>query len=571
MIQTRRSSLLDAMSYAALTILVWGVSAFHRGLWQDDVQALGEAFQRLLRSFGTLFDPDASPLRRLTLLPSALALATPQPIWALHVLSAVIWLGHGLLAGWIVSLLLPGRRRTQFLVACLTLTATSDLTTGSIVPLAYNFAILLLLASIGCALLWLGRGRVVALVASPLLLAGSLLTMDVSIPALPFLLLLLWFVHDRRQRLVGLLLAWGAVIIPIAVVEWSFLHDRASYAAMAILTLTKYELVTRSIALWLLNFAPWRWAFVRPDWHGHVERVIPIGWMALGALAAVGVFMLRLRGKEDRVPGPGSQGPATFPQNASASVPGTRHPGPLFAGLFAVMALAANAAYATIWFSELHYRTHILSRVWISMALGILAGWAAARGPALGRAALAVVAAFIFLGTWGGIERQDYFLAAWRWHQRELGSIVDAAPALRPSTYVVLRGSPPAGRYIATEADYLAKHWLRLLYRHPGQEAIRLDPLRGAVCTPAAGNLECRLEGQAHCLTSRTCEPVQIPFEALVLMDYDQASGTYRLIRSLRDDPLAGGSAAAVARYHPEARIVAMALTPWQRHLLLRD
>ena len=73
------------------------------------------------------------------------------------------------------------------------------------------------------------------------------------------------------------------------------------------------------------------------------------------------------------------------------------------------MALAANAAYAFVWFSEIHYRTHILSRVWASMAIGILAGWVAAAGRGQGRAcrpglrwaAAAVVTAFVFFGTWG--------------------------------------------------------------------------------------------------------------------------------------------------------------------------
>ena len=47
--RARWSALLDGLCYAALTILVWGVNALQRGLWQDDVQALGEAFRRSLR------------------------------------------------------------------------------------------------------------------------------------------------------------------------------------------------------------------------------------------------------------------------------------------------------------------------------------------------------------------------------------------------------------------------------------------------------------------------------------------------------------------------------------------
>ena len=561
--RARWSALLDGLSYVALTILVWGVNALHRGLWQDDVQALGEAFQRSLRHhwFRDLFAPGASPLRRLTLLPSAIAYATPQPIWALHVLCAAIWLGHGLLAGWIVSLLLPGRRWTRFAVVCLTLTATSDFTAGSMVALAYNFAALFLLAAVGFALLWLDRGRIVApfvaLPASAFLLLCSLLTMDVALPAVPFLALLFVSLGGWRptRRVASLLLAWGIVLVPIAVVEWSFLHDRTSYAAMALLPLSKSELFTRTIALWLENFAPWRWAFARPEWYARPRAVISVAWMAAGSLFAASLFLLRVRTKSDD------------PNNIARPEDDKR--GVYLAALFATMALAANAAYARIWFSELHYRTHILSRVWASLAIGILAGWLGTHRPRLRWAACAVVTAFVFFGTWGGMERQDFYLAAWQRHQRELASILDAAPSLRLGTGVILRSTGTSEQYLATEADYLTKHWLRLLYDDPKLRAMRLDPRRGSGCRPTAGALDCWLEGEAACFANKTCSPTRFRFEKLVVMDYDALSGTYHLVRSLRDDPLVSGYESEAERYHPENRILP---GPWavrQRRLLM--
>src|ERR1700760_4415470 len=136
----RDRTLPDVVCYVVLTILVWGVSAFRRGMWAGDVQALGQAFVRAHRAWPAMFRPDSSPLRRLTVLPSALADATAYPVEMLQLLSAAAWLGGGLLAGWVVSLLLPGRRLTCFVVICLTLTATSDYLTASMVPLAYNVA-----------------------------------------------------------------------------------------------------------------------------------------------------------------------------------------------------------------------------------------------------------------------------------------------------------------------------------------------------------------------------------------------------------------------------------------------
>jgi hypothetical protein len=233
------------------------------------------------------------------------------------------------------------------------------------------------------------------------------------------------------------------------------------------------------------------------------------------------------------------------------------------------MALAANAAYALVWFSELHYRTHILSRVWASMAIGIFAGWAGMRRPGLRWLAWAIVTAFVFFGTWGGIERQDFFLASWRGHQRELASILNAAPALRPGTVVILRSTETSGRYLATEADYLTKHWLRLLYNDPKLRTMRLNPERESACQPAAGGLDCWPEGEATCRANKTCEPTRFRFEELVLMDYDSGSGTWHLVHSLSEDPLAGGSDSDFQRYQPENRIVAQPWTVRQRRLLL--
>jgi hypothetical protein len=551
--RARWSALLDGITYAALTLMVWGVGAFRRGLWQDDVQALGEAFGRSLHPLGALFLPDPSPLRRLTLIPSAIAWATPWPVEMLHVLCAAVWLGQALLLGWIVSLMLPGRPWTRFAVVCLTLTATSDFGTGSIVGLAYNVAALYLLASAGLAFLWLERGRLMTLAASLILLACSLLTMEVALPAVPFLALL-FFWRGRRHaasRLAVLLAGWGAVVIPLAAVERSFLRDPKSYAAIALVRMPPRALVLRTISLWLENFVPWRWAFARPVWYTHPPAVIPTACMAAAGLFAAALYLFRVRAKRDEVM-TADEGNLRF----------------VAAAVFVIMALAANAAYAGVWFSELHYRTHILSRIWASAAIGILAGWIFARWPRLRWTAAAGVTLFVFFGAWGGVERQDYFLGSWRGHQRELVSILDAAPALRPSTAVILRGTPPAGRYLATEADYLTAHWLRLLYDDAQLRTFRLDPRRGASCAASPLGVVCQPEGRDISYDHKKRESL-FRFNALVVMDYDAASGTWRLLRSFHGDPLARGHEAEAESYRPAARIVPGPWTLIQRRLLL--
>jgi hypothetical protein len=52
-------------------------------------------------------------------------------------------------------------------------------------------------------------------------------------------------------------------------------------------------------------------------------------------------------------------------------------------------------------------------------------------------------------------------------------------------------------------------------------------------------------------------------------MDYDSSSGTWHLVPSLTDDPLARGYNNEAQRYHPENRIVPQPWTVKQRTLLL--
>ncbi len=550
--RSRFEAVLDAVVYVSLTILVWGITMFRRGLWQDDAQALGQAFARAHRPWWALFNANASPLRRLTVLPSSLANATPHPIFALQILSAAAWLTIGVLAGWVIGLILPGRRLTRYLVVCLTLTATSDYLTASVVPLAYNVAAISLLAALGCALLWLQRGSLGMLLMSALLLASSLWNMDVALPALPFAaLLFLWMSgwHATR-RLIVLAATWSVVLLPVAILEWSFLRDPHSYAAIARVRMPAEALTRRILGLWRENFAPWRWPLARPLWYPRPPGTIPFRWMLIAALTASVIFLTRLpKRRVDRESGD--------PR------------GLVVALALALAALLANAAYAGLHFSELHYRTHILSRVWASAAIGIVAGWAMQRGSRWRVVAIALTVTFIFFGTWGGVERQDFYLSSWRVHQRELASILDAAPSLRSGSEVILRSEATPDRYLATEADYLTKWWLLMLYDRPELLTLRMAPDRGTGCTATPSGLDCWRENILDCVATGRCPPARFHYETLVLMDYDANSGTYHLVRSLASDPLVRGHEADAARYHPEQRIIRQPLTVRQRRLLL--
>jgi hypothetical protein len=544
----------DGALYLVLLLLVWGLTVPMRGMWQDDTLLLRLARQYQGHGFMAALTPVVTPLRRLYSLPYRLALATPQPVWTLHLLYGLTWFGQAFAAGWIARLLLPGRRLTQFLAICLTLTATSDYLTNNLTALGYNVSALLLLLTAGCSLRYVAGGNAGWIMGACAAAAASIWTVDVGIPALPFVPLLLFWRGGAAalRRILLVLSAIGLTLAPAVPIEWQFLHDPSSYAATAMLPMRLAERFHRSVILWRENFTPWRWAFARPLWYLRPRAVIPARVMEVAAAMAAAWFVLRAR------------------QTRNPDRPERTIPTFVLAGIFASMAFVANAAYAGLQMAEVHYRTHILSRVWASLAIAVLTGWAVQQWPRLRAGFLLLPLVFVGFGVWGGLERQDLWVSTWRLHEKELLSIVTAAPALRPGTGIILRSGATPDLYLATEADYLADSWLILLYDDPRIHELRMAPDRGTGCRATAAGLDCWGEQHAECFAAGTCPADRFPYETLVILDFDSEKGTYRLLSDPRGDPLLGGSAAALAEYRPASRIVKVPLTPRQRALLLQ-
>jgi hypothetical protein len=543
----------DGALYVVLLLLVWGLTVPKRGLWQDDTLLLRRARDFQGHGFVAAFSPVVTPLRRLYSLPCRLALATPQPIWTMHLLFGAVWLGQALAAGWISRLLMPDRRLTQFLAICLTLTATSDYLTNNLTAIGYNISAFTLLLAIGCSLRYMLGGRAGWIVLACAAASVSIWTIDVAIPALPFVPLILFWRGGTEawRRILLLLSALGLTLAHAAQVEWQFLHDPASYAAVALLPMRLADRLVRTIAFWRENFAPWRWVFARPVWYPRPPAAIPWWAMGLAAGAAAAWFAFRARRAQN----------PDLPERTARTL--------VLAGIFAAMALIANAAYAGLQMAEIHYRTHIVSRTWASLAIAVSAGWAVQQWPRFRNVVLLVPVLFVGFGVWGGLERQDLWVSTWRLHKKELLSIVTSAPALTPGTGIILRSPATPDLYLATEADYLAQSWLILLYDDPAIHALRLTPDRGTGCRATPEGLACWHEQQAGCVDAGTCAADRFPYKTLVIMDFDDQRGTWRLVSSPQDDPLLGGSAAALADYRPAGRIVERPLTPRQRALLL--
>jgi hypothetical protein len=548
----------DWALYFALLLLVVGLTAPMRGLWQDDTLVLRLARQFQGHGFMAALTPVTTPLRRLNSLPFRLALETPQPLWTLHLIYGATWLGQALAAGWLARLLLPGRRLTRFLAICLTLTATSDYLTGNLTSLAYNLAALLLVLAVGCSLCYVAGGSAGWIAMACVAAALSIWTIDVAIPALPFVPLLLFWRSGTEawRRILLVLSALGLTLAPAVPVEWQFLHDPSSYAARAMQPMRLTSRLHRTAILWCENFTPWHWAFARPIWYPRPPEAIPRWGIGLAsALASGGAaawFAFRARQAQD----------PDRPERSTRTL--------LLAGIFAAMALVANAAYAGLQMAEIHYRTHILSRTWASLAVAVLAGWAIQQWPRFRAGFLLVPVLFVGFGVWGGLERQDLWVSTWRLHKKELLSIVTTAPAFVPGTGIILRSGPTPDLYLATEADYLATSWLVLLYDDPAIHALRMAPDRGTGCRATPEGLDCWHEQEAECFAAGTCAADRFPCETLVVLDFDNRRGTWELVSDPRGDLLLGGSDAALSGYRPAGRILKRPLTPRQRALLLQ-
>jgi hypothetical protein len=524
----------DGALFAYLTVLVWGLTAPMRGLWQDDVIYLSSMVRRRGHLLKAMFGWIGTPVRRLYGLPAWLASITPRPILTMQLLYGAFWIGHALAAGWIVSILLPRRPLIRFAAIALTLTATSDYLTSNLTAIGYNFAILTLLLAIGSGLRFAACGGIPWLAASVAFLTISVWTVDVAFTAMPFVpLLLLLMPSASRRRSLLLLAVCAAATLPAVFAEWRFLHNPKEYAAIAFIPLAPREFIHRAFSFFFENFKPWDWVFGRRLMGQRPPMLMPMRVMAALSLSAAIVFFLQVRRRP----------PDDDPDSKR----------PLFlVALFCVMAFTCNAVYCRLQMADLLYRTHVMSRVWTSLAIAIAAGWAVARWPRARAVVLAALALFVGFGTWGGLERQDLFLATWHRHQRELSSIVESVPAFRPGTGIILR-SGATSYYLATEADYLAENWLVLLYDTPKVRVLRLTPQRGTACVPAPAGLDCQREkgnGARH-----------FGYDKLIILDYDEASGRYSLVQSL-----AGADA-----YRPQRLIVQRPMTRIQRHLLLLD
>ncbi|MFN7976667.1 MAG: hypothetical protein U0P30_00935 [Vicinamibacterales bacterium] len=549
---------IAALAVLALCTTAW--TTFDRGLFQDDAQVLWDV-RHQPTFLAQVWQPIASATRRLQGTPYAIALRMPDTLDGILLLTELLPFGVALVAMAITRVAALVTWPWAFLAGALTITATSDWLTASPVALGYQMAVLLFVSGVLGLLRWARFGGRLAFAAALVCGTASLWTIDAATTVYPIVPLLGYLAADDdagRRRATRLAWTWWLVAVPYYVLFVAFLLDTDSYAATAVLDRPWWHRLARLALLVLHNVTPWRWAWARGEWFG------PMPWPPLGhtivavatGLATTAVVFRWLRGQ---------------PAGSHDDDPWR---GMTMASVFATCTVLANATYMSVHLAFLYYRTHVHARVWWSMALALGLAWLARQGVRQARVAVAIAVLFLGTGIAGGVERQVFFRDAWTRHRVELASLAEALPPA-PAHLVLTRHADP-GAYVATQVPYLARFWAGLLGSDLWDmcRVSLVAPLKETTCHAEADRLVCEV---AVNRTNARCGPTagraEIPYDRLVVADYDAATNRYEVVSTLPEAFTPAGDAADRARaaYAPHALAPGAVREPFARRLLRLD
>jgi len=527
-----------AALYVFLTLLVWGLFAFDRGLFHDDAAHLMWVSQHVGAPLRGLFAPLVSPTRRLLAAPYIAAWASPAPAAVLQAFLGAAWLATGFAVRALVRRA-GGSAGAALVAGALALTATGDLLTNSSLALGYVVSALAFVAALAAALRFQATGRPAPLVLAVLLVNVSLFTTDGAAPAAALAPLFFLASRGRADRAwFRVSAAWSLALVPYGILLIRFLTDPTGYAAAALVARPPLVRARLFAALFAHDFMPWRWAFRTPVWIERLPAILPVWLTAACALAGAAAFVAVARAGGAATGSPVPDEDRLRERRVAAAL--------------VLLILATHAAFSGVQVAEVRFRTQLLTRLFASMLIA-LAAEAAARRLRAPRLALALPALFVGLGVAGGLERQDTYLATWRRQRAELASILEATPALDPKATLVLSLVPDPGGFQATRVPYLASAWMVLLRDDPsvaGRTVVAL-PGWGSDCRPVAAGLSC----------TGGPGPGLHEWDRLVVLRFDPTSFQYRLVREF---PESAGA------YRPSALIRPAPLSVRARSLLVR-
>ncbi|MGH9321243.1 MAG: hypothetical protein ACRD21_00330 [Vicinamibacteria bacterium] len=550
-VRKERTRLIVIVIYFLLTVLVWGLFALDRGPWQDEVMVLHNVQARSDSLMGQLFTGIPTSTRVLGGTVFAIGLWTGAPVLVLQ-----LAYGFSLFAtGWLVYLLVrelfPERPWLSYVAGAMALAFSGDFTLNYLGTTSLALSVCAYLAALVLLIRYSQGAHGANLAASCALLLLGLGMYEAALPAI--LLTPLWLAALERFRTKRALVA-GALCYGLTALYLCFLVVEAGrtggYMTVALRTLSLGDRWDRTWMLFWNNFTPWTWASGRQNWLPPPPPLLPLPIKLVPTLLAVAAFWWAAVRIWRRRPEPS---PLTPEERYRAVVVGV---GAL------VMALASNAIYASVQWSEYFFRTQLVSSRWASLAVALVSyvvGVARLRSPLL---ASIVPAAFVGFGVYGGLERQDYFLGYWRLHREELRSIVEELRPLRPESRVLLY-VPAGSPYLATEATYLARSWLSYLYGEPSlaRRVFLWSPDRRTSCAAEEEAFRCRGESGG----GAPAEESILPYRSTVLLRFRPGENRYAL-ESAVPRRLAGGR--RTPDYRPEWQFIDGDIPDYVRRLL---
>jgi hypothetical protein len=435
--------------FLLLAMAIWGYFPFERGvgvtgdginfLWVAWRNAAGPLWKQLISKY-----PVDGWTRTLAFWPFVVAHHVSFPTVFLQTFYAAAWLLSGVAVARLTRVLIRGSELAPFISGCLMLTATSDSQTNLVVYAPHLF---------GIALFFFGTADllVATRAESPswtacrafLLLLASFFTVEYTYPVVPTLLLFIYATRDRSspRRAWRSVFALALAFIPALLVLAAELRRQGSWAANS--TRGAYDLdwlrwVGRHF---LFNFTPWQWAFRRtPQWFDNYGPSIP-SWFFVSASALTAVIVILWVRVLEWARTPGTA------QSEGKPEPGHKRSAFLLTLLAFLAALAANAGTARLG-GEFCVRSHFVSRGWVSLGLGLILATLITR-PSTRTTAYSVLSAFVFLGVWGGIERESYLRSYALYERRELKSLVEAVPRVPRDAHLVLIQPPGSPTLLA--------------------------------------------------------------------------------------------------------------------------
>ena len=537
-----------------LLFLVWGLFAPDSGLYQDDATQLSVAQEAFTHSgVKGLFEAAGPPTRRLLNVVFILPWITGESAWGLQLLTGLLWFATGWAAWRLCRVLFPDDGRAAGIAGTLTICATSDYLSISPVAVGYLASVLLALLALEGGVRYVESGRATFLALGCGAAASSVFVIDGATVGLAMAPALFPLVRGPTRRRLIASIAFGLSLVPYAAIFVALWRDPASYFRVVSSPISFADRMSRTLRLTGRDLSPWEWPRIAPMFGAPPPRLVPEWVWVAGALLAVVLVLAALRHWKSR--------PTNERNRRDLAV----------AGWCLAAVVATHAAWAGVGGAVTFYRTHFLSRVLVSVLLGLLASRLLDRGGFPRRAGLSLVAVFAGFGVAGGLARQDHFLSTWRQHRKELRSIADAIPQAEPGTRILLM-MPHDTAYTAMRVPYLAERWSTLLWPKRSERPLVFlwSEDVGSACVAEAAGFRCRLREQQPCFDAGTCEGEALPWETLIMMTWDVNAGRFELEEHV-PARFSGAFSQSSEDYRPHDRIVAAPPSRRVRSLLRED